>query len=255
MATLTAGNRGFANGAWSFAIGSARRRRAMLLVAGGALVAIVSGPFGTGQMPLLPRSGFWLGLLALNFALWEAGFALLGRRGWPWRRTLLVGLPVFVAALPFEVDVALRLFAGTAAASPLGVLWRGAAIAGVLTLAVLLFADRAARQPPADRRFPNSAIKLADIAAIAAEDHYVRVHLADGSSRLLLMRFGDAVEAMAGEPGERVHRGAWLSDRHRRGAEYRNRRWFVRGGADLSLPVSRSRVSELRAKGWLCREK
>lgn len=254
MATVLASNRGFANGARRFASGSARRRRAVLLVGGGALVAIVAGPFGTSLMPLLPRSAFWLALLALNFTLWEAWFTVLGRAGWHWRSTLFAGLPLFLVALPFEVDLALRVFAGMETASRLGVLWRGAAVAGVLALAILLFAGRATRIPAVAERFPGSAVKLADIAALVAEDHYVRLHLADGSSRLLLMRFGDAVEAMAGVAGERVHRGAWLAENYRGGAECRNRRWFVRAGSELLLPVSRSRVTRLREKGWLFRE-
>ena len=254
MAAVLASNRGFAKGARGFASGSSRRGRAARLVAGGSLVAVVSGPFGTSLMPLLPRSGFWLALLALNFALWEAWFTLLGRRGWPWRRTLLAGLPLCLLALPFEVDLALRMFAGVEAASRWGVLWRGAAVAGVLALAIFLFVGRAMRQPAADARFPGSAARLADIAALAAEDHYVRLHLADGRSLLLLMRFSDAVAAMAGRPGQRIHRGAWVADRHRGPAECRNRRWFVRAAGGVSLPVSRSRVAALRQMGWLARE-
>jgi hypothetical protein len=253
MASSPAAKPGFANGARRFAIGSARRRRALLLVAGGSLVVVVAGPFGTIMLAPLPRAGFWLTLLALNFALWETWFTLLGRRGWHWRQTMFAGLPVFLLALPFEVDLALRLFAGMEAASHFGVFWRGAAVAGVLALAILLFAGRKARQSERSARFPGTAIRLAEIAALVAEDHFVRLHLADGSHRLLHSRFSDAVVAMEPVVGERINRGAWVADAHRGAADYRGRKWFVKTDSGVELAVSRSHAPRLREAGWLTR--
>lgn len=251
MASTPLANRVFANGARRFVSGSPRRRRALLLVVGGSLLAIVSGPFGTIMIPFWPRAAFWLVLVGLNFALWETWFTQLGRRGWPWRRTLLAGLPLFLLMLPFEVDLALRTFAGLQASSHFGVFWRGAAVAGVLALAILLFADRKARHASPVARFPGSAVKLSDIAALVAEDHYVRIHLADGGEHLLHRRFSDAVAAMEGVPGERINRGSWVADAHRGTADYRGRRWFISAGSGVELPVSRSHAPRLREAGWL----
>ena len=251
MASISATNPDFANRAWRFASGTGRRQRALLLIAGGVLVAVAAGPFGTGQISPLSRTAFWLTLLVVNFALWESWFTLLGRRGWPWRRSLFAGLVPFLLALPFEVDLALRVFAGTQSASHFGVMWRGAAIAGVLALAILLFAGRPARPPNAAPRFPGTAVKLDDIAYLTAEDHYVRLHLTDGSEQLLHRRFTDAVAAMSSVAGERINRGIWVADAHRGPAAFRRRRWFIRAGPALELPVSRTHAPRLRDAGWL----
>lgn len=252
MASTHSAKPAFANGVRHFASGTGRRRRALLLVVGGTLATVVAGPFGTGQLAWQPRALFWLTLIVLNFAMWETWFAALGRLGWSWRKILFVGMPLFLVALPFEVDLALRLFAGTEAASHFGVMWRGATVSGVMALAVLLFAHRTIRRPTA-ARFPGSAILLDDIVALVAEDHFVRLHLADGSERLLHGRFGSAVAAMGDIPGECVNRGSWIADAHRGAAFYRDRKWFVRAGRNLELPVSRSHTPRLRRAGWLTR--
>jgi hypothetical protein len=245
---------GFANGVLRFVNRASRRKRWTVLVVAGALVAAIAGPFGTNTIPYPPRAGFWLSVMLWNFAKWEVWFAVLGRRGIHWRKSLLLGLPIIPLPLPLEVDLGLRVFADTYARDHLSILLRGAAIAGLLLMALMLLPLRSANSAPANARFPGTAIRCREIAALVAEDHYVRLHLADGSSRLLLMRFSDAVAAMAGESGERLHRGAWLAESHRGPAECRNRRWLVRATGEVWLPVSRSRVAGLREKGWLARE-
>ncbi len=245
---------GFANGALRFANSAPRRVRWAALAIAGALVAAVAGPFGTLEIPFAPRAGFWLSVIVWNFAKWELWFAVLGRRGVDWRKIMLLGLRVISLPLPLEVDLGLRVFAGAHLQDHLSVLLRGAAIAGLLLMAVMLRPPgESASTTGAAPRFAGTALRCGEIAALVAEDHYVRVHLADGSDRLLLMRFADAVEAMAGEPGERLHRGAWLAEAHRGPAEHRNRRWFIKATGELWLPVSRSHLTRLREKGWLAR--
>ena len=49
-----------------------------------------------------------------------------------------------------------------------------------------------------------------DIAALEAEDHYVRVHTAAGSE-LIHYRFTDAIQELHGQHGLQVHRSFWVS--------------------------------------------
>ena len=49
-----------------------------------------------------------------------------------------------------------------------------------------------------------------DIAALEAEDHYVRVHTAEGSE-LIHYKFTDAVEEMRSRNGLQVHRSYWVN--------------------------------------------
>jgi hypothetical protein len=256
MSAPLAAKPGFANGAQRFASRTPRRLRALLLVIAGSILATIAGPFGTVAIEPAARAGFWFILLLLNFVLWEAWIAWLRRRGMAWLRILLLGFPVMTLPLPLEVDLALRIFAGAEAASYLGILLRGAAITGVMLLVLVVMPTHGGDSADPDReaRFPDTAIRLSEIAALAAEDHYVRLHLADGSDRLLHGRFADAVAAMEGLAGEQLGRGAWLADRYRGPAACRNRRWFVRAAGEVWMPVSRSRVADLREKGWLARE-
>lgn len=53
-------------------------------------------------------------------------------------------------------------------------------------------------------------ISKADIAALEAEDHYVRVHTGS-DSELIHYRFADAVHEQRGETGLQVHRSFWVS--------------------------------------------
>lgn len=245
----------FANGALQFANRTPARLKRLLLVLAVALVAAVAGPFGTLAISTLARVGFWLSLCLFNFALWEVWFAWLLKRGVHWRRILLFGSLALLLVLPFEVDLALRAFAGTGAADHLGIALGGAAVVGLWLLATALFPFRptAMIERRAVARFPGTTVRLADVAALVAEDYYVRLHLADGTERLVLCRFADAVRAMSAIAGEQIGRGRWVADAHRGPAVYRDRRWYLRAGPSAWLPVSRSRQGVLRERGWLVR--
>ena len=52
---------------------------------------------------------------------------------------------------------------------------------------------------------------LSEVAALQASDHYVNVHLYSGRKIFILARFSDAIDAVAGQDGLRVHRSFWIS--------------------------------------------
>src|SRR3954462_12331030 len=56
-----------------------------------ALLMIIVGAFGTGQMPLAMRAGFWGILLGWNLLKWQIWFALLVRHPGDWRRASTIG--------------------------------------------------------------------------------------------------------------------------------------------------------------------
>lgn len=105
--------------------------------------------------------------------------------------------------------------------------------------------------PPADSfndRLP-SKLRGAELSAVEACDHYVRVHTSRGQA-LILMRLTDALTELESFDGARVHRSWWVA----RGAVADMRR---RGrGATLTLkdgvavPVSRTFATALRRAGW-----
>lgn len=54
------------------------------------------------------------------------------------------------------------------------------------------------------------ALRSADLYAVSAEDHYLRVHTSGGED-LILMRLGDAITALRDVRGVQVHRSWWVA--------------------------------------------
>lgn len=83
---------------------------------------------------------------------------------------------------------------------------------------------------------------------LAAEDHYTRITTTRGSS-LVLLRFSDALQEVAPTPGSQVYRSHWVSfdaiDKVERRGD--GARLILSDGA--YVPVSRSHMPILRAKG------
>ena len=98
----------------------------------------------------------------------------------------------------------------------------------------------------------TSARSIADVLALQAEEHYVRVYTALGSE-LTYGRFSDAAAAMAPEIGLRVHRSWWVRSDAVQSAKRGARRWSLVIGDDLAVPVSDSYVAAVREAGLLKR--
>lgn len=88
------------------------------------------------------------------------------------------------------------------------------------------------------------------ILALAAEDHYVRI-IADGKSALVLMPLAEAAALMPEGSGAQVHRSWWLAQSAVTGQRRAGRdlQLMLHGG--MAAPVSRSRIPQLKALGWL----
>ncbi len=90
----------------------------------------------------------------------------------------------------------------------------------------------------------------AEIYAVEAEDHYLRLHTSKGSD-LILLRLSDAVAELEGLEGAQTHRSWWVA---KAGVADVRR---SEGRATLVLkdaseaPVSRSYAKALREAGWL----
>ena len=52
--------------------------------------------------------------------------------------------------------------------------------------------------------------RAADIHAVSAEDHYLRVHTSAGET-MILMRLADAIRELAGLEGLQIHRSWWVA--------------------------------------------
>jgi hypothetical protein len=226
-----------------------------------AMLMIIVGAFGTGQMPLAMRAGFWGVLLGWNILKWQIWFALLVHHPDDWPRASAMGAVVLNLPLPLEIALTLRLF-GIVSAPGVAQTWAEAIAISMIVFLVLIIAGVRRRVSTTRATAPTvivpdgllaraGIVDPAALQAIEAEDHYCRLHLAGGRSLLILHRFGDALKEVANLDGAQVHRGAWVSAKDVAGAERDGRRWLLLLAGGARIPVSARFTKIARARGWL----
>ena len=99
------------------------------------------------------------------------------------------------------------------------------------------------------RRRLSAKRRNAQLIAVEAHDHYLKVHT-DAGVELVALRFSDAMDDLTQAHGWRVHRSWWVAADAVEAVRWR------RGGGDLRLlgglsaPVSRTYSAKLREAGW-----
>ena len=86
----------------------------------------------------------------------------------------------------------------------------------------------------------------AEIIALKAEDHYLRVYTAKGDT-LIHYRFRDALHDLREMDGLQVHRSYWVRRAAIKERYTKAHSQFLRVGEDLSIPISRSFQRQLEA--------
>jgi DNA-binding LytR/AlgR family response regulator len=260
-----------------------RRRavRAFIIGLVAALVLTVVGAMGTDAAPFGRRLAYWLivvlpgSLLGLIIAFAVHSWGRLASR--PWLEVMLTGLLV---AIPhtFIVVVASSLMFGLEAITPGLVLWFGLivlfvslvltainhATAPELPKPAAAIAEAAPPPAPAEAAGPPALpphipallaerlpprLQSGRLLALAAEDHYLRIHT-DLGSDLVLMRMVDAIALLADVPGARVHRSWWVARAAVTGTARDGDRLLLQLPGGLTAPVSRNARRDLAAAGW-----
>jgi len=108
--------------------------------------------------------------------------------------------------------------------------------------------ETAARPALYERLKPN--LRSADIYALSAEDHYVRVITSAGDD-LILMRLSDAIIETAPLPGLSPHRSWWVAEGGTAGVKRSDGKAVITLKNDIIVPVSRNGAKALREAGWL----
>ena len=104
--------------------------------------------------------------------------------------------------------------------------------------------------PPAKflERLP-AKLKGAELYAVEAEDHYLRLHTSLGQD-LILMRLSDAISELEGLEGAQTHRSWWVAKDAVQDVERADGRATLTLKDGAEVPVSRGFARELRAAGW-----
>lgn len=215
------------------------------------------GPFGTNPaFDRTERYAFWLGVTLTGYLFGFAAWKFLGSA----RLTIVlrVGLAALLSSLPqtFVAFWAMALLQPGRTASVGGLLLLFFAVAVVqlmLITAITLIDQSFPASPLTDEatRPPAAKAQLADaqLIALEAEDHYVRVHGMAGS-RLVLQRLSDAIDDVGSVEGLQVHRGWWVARAAVTGTYVEGGRRWIRLANGLTVPVSRARRREVLAQGW-----
>lgn len=236
--------------------------RDLTLAVAVAMALSFLGPFGSYDRPLEQRIAasvaYGVGGSLVFWPFLRLVLRLGARYGLPEVFTAVVGL--VLAALP--VMAVVRLLAATFGFAhplpdPLAHYFAVLAVVLPIGLAALLVYRLIDRRPapPAETGAPRLLARLpahlgADVLALEAEDHYVRVHTARGST-LLLMRLADAVAELDGLDGERTHRSWWVARKAVAAARPEGRRMTLTLANGVEAPVTREAVPQLRKAGWI----
>ena len=103
--------------------------------------------------------------------------------------------------------------------------------------------------PPDIRARLSPRLARARLLAVQAEDHYLRIRTEAGSA-LVLMRLSDALTALEGADGFRVHRSWWVARVAVEGARWKGGRGELILSDGAVAPVSRTYAASLRDTDW-----
>jgi DNA-binding LytR/AlgR family response regulator len=258
----------------------ARHKRGFVTAAIVGLLLTFVGALETSDLPFLPRLAYWE-ILMLSGSMIGLGVSDLierwGRlRSRPWLEmpliAVLIALPLslmvvgtsslFFGIRPPTFGAFAMMFGITftisLAMTALNYLmhWPGQVVPPrqEASQQPAVTQQPAVESPDAKSRFSDRlplALRHLEIAALEAEDHYLRVHFADGQSTLILMRLSDAVAELPIEKGAQTHRSWWVAKDAIRGTAKADGRATLRLDHGLEAPVSRSFYKALNDAGWL----
>jgi hypothetical protein len=238
------------------------RQWAAVLLAGA--VAGLTGPFGTFDVPPLPRMVYWLmvaaGSYGLGVAVGTFVAALLRGRAMGLLAWVAVGA---LPGLPIAglVTVLNRLTFGWTADSGgefLVLVGYCAAISVAVSLGVRIAqgapgpgasptpADGSPAAPRLLSRLPPE--KQGRLLHLRMADHYVEV-TTDQGTELLLLRFSDAIAETVGVPGLQVHRSHWVALEAVRKAGREGGRPVLELETGAVVPISRTFLGAAREAG------
>ena len=229
-------------------------------VAAGLFMAVV-GAFGTDGNPLWLRVAYWVGVIVAGAVISLVVAGVVRGRGWleerPWMQAALI---TALVAPPITLMVWLVTRSVFEQAPYPGVLHLFPHVLAVTAVMVVLteFANRTPLQTHAAA--PGSApprflerlpfkLRSAELHAVEAEDHYLRLHT-DRGSDLILMRLADALAELEGLEGAQTHRSWWVARSAVEDVRRNDGRALLRLKSGAEAPVSRTYAKALRDAGW-----
>lgn len=238
-------------------------RNHLIAAAAGVFLALV-GALGTQAASLPDRLIFWMTLLLAGSVFAVFLNAVTSRRPRVGENAVL-RWAIFTACIAAPMSLlawvlARLLFDTGAPANPLYFGWAATVITGAMMALMMGVNAPGPATRGAGAESLGAPVKLLDrlpaefrgvqIYAVSAEDHYLRVHTARGST-LILLRLSDALTELEGIEGAQTHRSWWVAREAIVGVEQNDRRMTLRLKGDVQALVSRPNAKVLRQSGWL----
>jgi len=183
------------------------------------LAFTVLGPFETSAMPFALRALYWLLCIGAGWVVVLAllSLVLLHPRFDEWSAALRVAIAVSCASVPIGLIVmwAERHLRGNEPAFTImiNVFFVCALIGGLMYMRVMARLGLAVQTQPQHTPAFYARLPFAlgtDIISVSAQDHYVEVTTAKGTT-LILLGLNDAIEELAGLDGLQIHRSHWVA--------------------------------------------
>jgi hypothetical protein len=92
--------------------------------------------------------------------------------------------------------------------------------------------------------------RSAEIHAVSAEDHYLRVHTSAGET-MILMRLADAIRELSALPGMQTHRSWWVAKQGLAETARGDGKVTLKLKSGAEAPVSRTYQKAVKDAGWL----
>ncbi|WP_310218053.1 LytTR family DNA-binding domain-containing protein [Caulobacter sp. BE264] len=229
--------------------------------AAGVFLALI-GAFGSDAAPVGVRLAYWVGLCLAGAVVGTGITHLIGREGRADARPWLYGALTAVSiTLPFTGVVWLvseLAFHGPPRPRTLP-LYLGPVFIVTVGMTALNFMVQ--RRPVETHAAPTGAspprfldrlppkLRGAELYAVEAQDHYLRLHTSRGQD-LILMRLSDAVAELEGIEGAQTHRSWWVAKTAVEDARRGDGRATLKLRSGIEAPVSRAYAKALREAGW-----
>jgi len=220
-----------------------------------------AGAFRSERAPWPARFTYWFGLMVLGW-LWgmvvsNVVFSRIGRPRSIWLRVAATAL---VLSIPYSAVVGLAsvlaFHSNFSRPADIAALFGAVFAVSAVMIALNVLVDRHTRGATSASSMPAKfldrlPLKLrgAEIWAVEAEDHYLRLHTSKGQD-LILMRLSDAVAELEGIEGAQTHRSWWVARDGVTEAARGDGRATLTLKDGVQAPVSRTHARLLRERGW-----
>lgn len=227
----------------------------------GTVLAILA-PLGTDSFTATGRFIYWIGLclaggLGAAFAEFIASRIAPTLSRWPIAALQSLGATAIVSLFVIKIDQSSSSAAIVQSLFYIWVIAMTISAVGALQkgkkqkehIAKLTTPDMAKTEPALMLRL-KPALRRGEIYGLEAQDHYVRV-ITSGGEDLLLMRLSDAAAETTPLKGLSPHRSWWVAEAGVKDVSRHNGKTTITLHNNISIPVSRGRIKELRAANWL----